>query len=543
MKQLLKIYCKDFAINALYLFILVLVIGVILSLIMQGEENIATILYSLFVTFYWILFFYAYPLTQCLKWANFAPIQKWKLVSFNFVFQIYKLFIILIFFMILSLVLAQFGGSQNYQKLMRPGPVNVHKGLDQNLEAKSAQVYLDYILNLIQEKYPYNLESPFWSTFIVSAGLLMLVCFFCLIFNVSPRLIIENKGGITLYTKFKRYYFLIKKYRILVYSLIPLGFILKLTYYYWNSSFFVISFSMSFVIFFTIWTYSQKLIFDRFIHQMIIPSGFIFFLFVTTFFYQYSHYRLKSKDVGIPGLIEELGYLRNFGEHVESVRLAKMLEADLTGYDVKRLVSYVDKNNYPEGWRKVILESTNFEKIVTSKKSFSGIIQVLKFFMEDDQLKKTLSFSNIQIMLNHWEKLKLNKEKEFFKMGKNVENKIKIFESNSIQQNLFAQNYDQQLMDILRDFQFKKEEIEILFQSSSHVQHLLALKISQQHKIKNLEISRLIIDNVLKFNSQNLFLASQIMSQKLCRKVESLEMILQRNQWLNKSECEKEKVL
>ncbi len=354
MKTLFKIYGKDFAINALYLFLLVLFLGGALFFIMQGSERIGSILTSLFVTFNWILFFYSYPLTQCLKWALYTPLSKKEIIFFNIIFQIYKIIIIGLLGLLLRFLVRS--DSTPTEKLVLG--LNVQK--------------IDWT------KYVFSTDSPFWSTFLLAGILLVTIGAMAVIFNVSPRLIIENKGGVKIYTKFKTYKFILQKYWYWFALLIPLAFVMKKTYGYWTSSYFVMAFALTFILFFTWWTYSQKLVLAPFWHRLIIPSGILFFIFLLSFFYGYSTYRLDLKNLSLPAKLEEFNYLKNFGPTLELKDLLALLKSDLDSSEVKDVLKSLYSKDHKKNIQGILLKDEHFSSIIFSKKKPEATFPIIE---------------------------------------------------------------------------------------------------------------------------------------------------------------------
>ncbi|MEE2744865.1 MAG: hypothetical protein VYD54_13205 [Bdellovibrionota bacterium] len=308
MIELLKIYSKKYLKDSLYLNLCVLLLVFLTAYVnpkIDRNEVSLTYFFSLNI----ILFFFSYPMEECLKWVLVTTIKKYKIIIFNILFQLYKIALSL-FFLFLNLLFF---------------------GLPEKIEEKKSSFQEGYFFSTGLENI---LDSRFFFGIIIFSFFIIVT-----IFSPSPKLILAQPGFLRLKWADTLYY--LKKYKYFCIFLILLLPGVKLLKNYWNSPIVIYSLGFTYLIFNFFHSYFKKLKYT-FVKK---KTYYLIVIFILIFSFInlkiYSDQRLKKRDLTSDHMASEILFQRSFYQKSITPNLDRILLGDLSFSNFKKLLNYL----------------------------------------------------------------------------------------------------------------------------------------------------------------------------------------------------------
>ena len=308
MIELLKIYSKKYLKDSLYLNFCVLLLVFLTAYVnpkIDRNEVSLTYFFSLNI----ILFFFSYPMEECLKWVLITPIKKYKIIIFNILFQFYKIILSLLF-LLLNLFFF---------------------GVPQKVEEKRSSFQEGYFFSTALENI---LDSRFFFGIIIFSFFIVVT-----IFSPSPKLILAQPGFLKL--KWNDVIYYLKKYKYFWIFLILLLPGVKLLKNYWNSPIIIYSLGFTYLTFNFFHSYFKRLKYT-FIKKKTYYLITIFILALSFVSLKiYSDQRLKKRDLTSDHMASEILFQRSFYRQNITSKLNRVLMGDLSFSNFKKLTNYL----------------------------------------------------------------------------------------------------------------------------------------------------------------------------------------------------------
>lgn len=481
MKELLKIYIKDFVLNSLFLYGLVWPVSYSIYLISSATLSLYTITIIIFSMFFLVLFLSSYPLRDITKWALYTPIPKRDLILFNIIFQTFKSIMMVFYFFLTYLICIAIEKEKLIFKLSQKQDV-------------------DYT-GLLGEK-----SVDFSGTLFIALGIYIAVNIIYVIYNVSLPHTIK---GDTDYKKKRleklKYY--AHKYRKYLILIIPLLFLFHYFKGHLSSALFIASFFTALMVVILIKQYRDNLVFSD-------PGGkkyFICFIFMMSglFFsyWGYSHYQISQEHFTATQKVKEITFQGSFYFPLDKKSTVSLLESSLNSTGIENLVEIYSHNNNLHFKREDLgifenaptfsheLSGLSLSRLIINKKSYRSLLFTLGLFDPTQ-----IPMKEIHFFLEKWEQME--KSDKFFR--KDLLRKIS-----------------------LRDF--NKKEIQSLIRASDTIKQFIGLHLAA--KSPKYHLANTIKNAIPRFNSEILLLAGKTVSQINCQNISSLDLV---NHYKNK---------
>jgi len=355
MARLLKLYCFDYLKKVLLVLLSAIAIGyVIFSPISENfTEQLYFMNWAIYISMYGV-FFYHYPLKNISKWSVNAPISKEGLISFNIIFQFFKIIVTLsLLSVVLSIEFQLFKDNFYIDKLN-----------DNVLVFKD--VFLSKKESLIKTKF---LPSDYFLAFFIGASFIG-----AFLFNVAPygtfqqRIITWDNTKNTILYLFKNHPFVSALFLIFVFSL------------KWIIQSRPILGALFFLLLglLVIKTYDSILLFSRKIQTMLISMVVTCSFLAGVFLWQYSVFIQNNFPLTETEKIKEEVFLgKNIFKKDPLAKLHSLLSnPDICKDDINSLVRLYRKMDLPDD--KMLFQNTKAMDDLIYNKSECGFFTSLK---------------------------------------------------------------------------------------------------------------------------------------------------------------------